>query len=258
MTRMTETATSDDAAPPAMSGAVDLLNANKYLAHKRTLDFILAVLLSILTFPLMLLAMALVKLSSRGPAIYRQTRVGRHGRHFTIYKIRSMARDSERLTGAQWATPHDPRVTPVGAILRVTHVDELPQLWNVLRGEMSLVGPRPERPEFVGPLEQAVPHYGDRLLVLPGVTGLAQVQLPPDSDLHSVRRKLACDLYYVQRVNLWLDLRIILGTAIGVLGIPFLLTGKLLRIPGGSTAEEAYRDLSAKAKVIAVVRIQSA
>jgi len=256
--KMTEPSTSDVAAAPPMAGVVDLLNANRYLSYKPGLDFILAVLLFILTLPLMLLAMALVKLTSRGPAIYRQTRVGRHSRHFTIYKIRSMVRDSERLTGAQWATPRDPRVTPVGAILRVTHIDELPQLWNVLRGEMSLVGPRPERPEFVGPFEQAVPHYGDRHLVLPGVTGLAQVQLPPDFDLHSVRRKLACDLYYVQRANLWLDLRIILGTAAGVVGIPFNLTGKFLRIPDGSTAEEAYRDLSAKAKVIAVVQMQSA
>ncbi len=258
MTRVIEPSTSDDGASPEIAGIVDLLKANRYVTHKRTLDFILAALLFILTFPLMLVAMALVKLTSRGPAIYRQTRVGHLGRHFTIYKIRSMVRDSERLTGAQWAIPRDPRVTPVGSLLRVTHVDELPQLWNVLRGEMSLVGPRPERPEFVGTLEQAVPHYGDRLLVLPGVTGLAQVQLPPDIDLHSVRHKLACDLYYVQRISLGLDLRIIVGTAIGVMGIPFSVTGKLLRIPSGSTAERAYRDLSAKAKMIAVVQMQSA
>src|SRR5439155_12868491 len=120
-----------------------------------------------------LLSMLLVKLTSRGPALYTQTRLGRNGRPFTIYKLRTMQHRCESLTGARWSTPGDPRITPVGRFLRKTHLDELPQLWNVLRGDMALVGPRPERPEFVPQLEQAVPHYRDRLLVRPGVSGLA-------------------------------------------------------------------------------------
>src|SRR5262249_17904057 len=143
---------------------------------------------------LILYAMALVRLTSRGSAIYRQTRLGLNGRPFTIYKIRTMYHDSERLTGPQWSRPGDPRVTPIGRILRATHIDELPQLWNVLRGEMSLVGPRPERPELAAGLERELPSYRDRLAVRPGVTGLAQVQLPPDTDVESVRRKLAYDI----------------------------------------------------------------
>ena len=105
-------------------------------------------------------------------------RLGKNGRPFRLHKIRTMRHDCEKATGPRWAVPGDPRITPLGRFLRQTHLDELPQLWNVLRGEMSLVGPRPERPEFVPDLEQAIPHYRDRLLVRPGVTGLAQVQLP--------------------------------------------------------------------------------
>src|SRR5262249_30634369 len=154
---------------------------------------------------------------------------------------------SERGTGAIWSTPGDSRVTPLGRILRETHIDELPQLWNVIRGDMSLVGPRPERPEFVTQFEKAFPCYQDRLLVRPGVTGLAQVQLPPDVDLESVRAKLACDLCYLHQMSGWLDLRILLCTCCSAVGIPFTLSGRLLRIPQGSTVEEVYRDLSAKA-----------
>lgn len=231
----------------APAKVIKLPDSSWYLPCKVAADFILAVLLFILTLPLMILAMALVKLTSRGPFIYSQVRVGRDRRTFTIYKIRTMEHDCERLTGAIWSTRHDPRITPIGRFLRFTHLDELPQLWNILRGEMSLVGPRPERPEFVVQLERAIPCYGDRLLVRPGVTGLAQVQLPPDTDLNSVRRKLACDLYYVQRVSPGLDLRILLGTVSGLVGIPFAVPRTLLRIPSGATVEEAYRDLSARA-----------
>jgi lipopolysaccharide/colanic/teichoic acid biosynthesis glycosyltransferase len=242
--------------PPAPAGAIELPDSSWYMACQAAADFLLAVLLFILTLPLMILAMTLVKLTSSGPAIYSQTRVGRHGRLFTIYKIRTMVQDSERLTGPRWTAPGDPRITWVGRFLRRTHLDELPQLWNVLRGEMSLVGPRPERPEFVDQLERAIPCYRDRLLVRPGVTGLAQVQLPPDTDLDSVRRKLACDLYYVQRVSLWLDLRILLSTVSGMLGIPFAVPRTLLRIPSGSAVDEAYRELSVK--IMPVSPVQSA
>jgi lipopolysaccharide/colanic/teichoic acid biosynthesis glycosyltransferase len=240
----------------APSSAGDPGNSHGYPACKSAVDAILAVGLFILTLPFMVVAMVLMKLTSRGPAIYRQTRVGHRGRLFTIYKIRTMVQDSERLTGPRWSLPGDPRVTPVGRFLRATHLDELPQLWNVLRGEMSLVGPRPERPEFVAQFERVIPCYRDRLLVRPGVTGLAQVQLPPDTDLNSVFSKLACDLYYVQRIGPWLDLRIILSTASAVVGIPFAVPRTLLRIPSGSAVDAAYRDLSAKANP--VLQMQSA
>src|SRR5947209_15123867 len=123
-----------------------------------------------------------------------------------MYKIRSMAHDCERLTGARWATRQDPRVTPVGRFLRKTKIDELPQLWNVLRGEMSLIGPRPERPEFSQNLAACVERYLERVSIRPGMTGLAQISLPPDTDLESVMRKLKYDLCYIDHLSLWLDL----------------------------------------------------
>src|SRR3954471_12705663 len=148
-----------------------------YPACKRAVEFTAALALLALTAPLLLLAALLIKLTSRGPAFYTQTRVGLGGRPFTIYKLRTMIHKAESLTGPRWSLPGDPRVTRFGQFLRLTHLDELPQLWNVLRGDMSLIGPRPERPEFVPELEQALPGYRKRLAVRPGVTGLAQVQL---------------------------------------------------------------------------------
>ena len=201
-----------------------------YEAVKPRVEFLLAVVMLLLTSPLILVAMVLVKLSSRGPAIYRQRRLGLGGRTFTIYKIRTMYEDSER-DGPTWAVPGDPRVTPVGGVLRLTHLDELPQLINVLMGEMSLVGPRPERPEFVAELERGLPGYRRRLEVRPGVTGLAQVQQPPDTDLASVRRKLNYDLCYVDRLGPWLDARLIAGTALKCLGVPFSWIGWILQLP---------------------------
>src|SRR5439155_655859 len=179
-----------------------------YLASKRALDLVVTLMLAVPAAALILLSALLVKLTTRGPAFYSQIRLGQGGRPFRLYKIRTMIIDAEK-DGACWSRPDDSRITPVGHFLRATHLDELPQLWNVLLGDMSLVGPRPERPEFVPSLEQAVPRYHDRLLIRPGLTGLAQLQLPPDTDLESVRRKLACDLYYVQHLGLWLDLRLI-------------------------------------------------
>jgi lipopolysaccharide/colanic/teichoic acid biosynthesis glycosyltransferase len=221
-----------------------------YPPWKAATEWVLACVLLVLTAPLILAVMVLVRLTSRGPGIYRQTRLGLEGRRYRIYKIRTMRHDCERLTGPQWSTPGDARITPIGRILRVTHIDELPQLWNVLRGEMSLVGPRPERPEIAVGLEQVLPRYRDRLLVRPGVTGLAQVQLPPDTDIESVRRKLACDLYYIRHVSLWLDLRIMMGTVLGILGTPWVVTRQLLRIPDVDIAETAYRDLSNKMDIL--------
>lgn len=218
-----------------------------YPSLKSGLDRAGALVLLILTIPMMALAMVLTRVTSRGPAIYRQERVGLNGRRFMIYKIRTMVVDAELRIGPQWSTQNDPRITPLGRFLRKTHLDELPQLWNILRGEMSLVGPRPERPEFVVQLERAIPRYSDRLLVRPGLTGLAQVQLPPDSDLASVRRKLACDLYYAQRLTLWLDLRILLSTASHVAGIPFSVPRAILGVPSGEAVEEAYQRLATSA-----------
>ncbi len=207
-------------------------------------EWCLACVMLVGATPVILLAAVLVRLTSRGPAFYSQQRLGKHGRVFTIYKLRTMIHECERLTGPCWATPADPRVTPVGRILRRTHLDELPQLLNVLRGEMSLVGPRPERPEIVGSLEEHVPHYGQRLLVRPGLTGLAQVQLQPDTDLASVRAKLAHDLYYVQHLSLTLDARILLSTACYLAGIPFVTSQTFCRVPAGRSVELAYQRLT--------------
>ena len=218
-------------------------SARAYLVAKMVFDFITALALLILTGPLILGAMLLVKLTSPGPMLYTQTRLGRRGRPFTIYKIRTMMHDCEKASGARWSTPGDPRVTPVGAFLRKTHLDELPQLWNVLRGDMSLIGPRPERPEFAPRLEQAVPHYRQRLAVRPGVTGLAQVQLPPDSDLASVRIKTAYDLHYIRTIGVLLDVRIAWATLFKLLGLPYGRLRTLLLLPPRSVIEEGYRRL---------------
>jgi len=213
-------------------------NRPRYALLKVILDYGVASVLLIITTPLLLLLMALVRLTSRGPAIYTQERLGCDGRPFTLYKIRTMVQDSERLTGPVWCVPGDPRVTPIGRVLRATHLDELPQLWNVLRGELSLIGPRPERPTIAAELERAIPDYRERLRVRPGVTGLAQVQQEPDTDLNSVRRKLFFDLHYVQHVNLWLDLRILVSTGFYVAGVPADFVGRVFRFPKPAVVED--------------------
>lgn len=209
---------------------------------KRGLDFALATVLLILTAPVILFALLLVRLTSRGFPLYTQTRLGLGGRPYTIFKIRSMFVDCERLTGPRWSTPKDPRVTPLGRLLRATHIDELPQLWNVIRGDMSLVGPRPERPEIIVGLELAIPYYGERLRVRPGVTGLAQVNLPPDTDLEGVERKLAYDLYYGERATLGMDIRIIIATALAIFSVPAKVSCMLLGLPASDVVEPAYRE----------------
>jgi lipopolysaccharide/colanic/teichoic acid biosynthesis glycosyltransferase len=133
-------------------------------------------------------------------------------------KIRSMAHNVEAKSGAVWSQPNDPRITRFGRFLRESHLDELPQLLNVVKGEMSLIGPRPERPEIVAQIERSLPRYRERLQVRPGITGLAQMQLPPDSNLASVRRKLAYDIQYVHEIGPWLDLRISVSTVLYLVG----------------------------------------
>ena len=231
---------------PAARPVVVPLHGRWYLPCKHALDFVAALALGVLALPLIAAAALVVKLTSNGPAFYTQVRVGRGGRLFTIYKIRSMIHNCESLTGPRWSMPGDPRVTWFGWLLRTSHLDELPQLLNVLCGHMSLIGPRPERPEFLPELERELPAYTQRLTVRPGVTGLAQVRLPADTDLGSVRRKLAHDLYYVRHVHPWLDLRLLVCTAFYAVGAPFSLVGRLLRIPRSDVVERAMQSLVAE------------
>ena len=191
-----------------------------YAVGKVLLDYTIAVLALPIALPLIALAAIAIRLTSAGPAFYLQTRVGLNGRLFNIIKLRTMYHDCEKRSGIKWAGKHDDRITPLGKFLRKTHVDELPQLINVLLGHMSLVGPRPERPEVIKAkgLEQLVPGYKLRLRVKPGVTGLAQVQLPADSDITSVRYKIVHDLYYVQHQGAFFDLRLIAATVAKAIG----------------------------------------
>jgi lipopolysaccharide/colanic/teichoic acid biosynthesis glycosyltransferase len=224
-----------EAAPPAP--LVPSRAQRWYAPLRRALDFTAALTLLALSSPVLLLAAFAVRLSSRGPAFYTQVRTGRGGRVFTIYKIRTMVDNCESLTGPRWTMPGDPRVTPVGWLLRRTHLDELPQLLNVLKGEMSLIGPRPERPEFVAALERVVPGYPARHHVLPGITGLAQVQLPPDTDIDSVRRKVLYDVYFIRHGSPLLDLRIALCTALHMGGISFAVLRSLRLVPAPDRIE---------------------
>jgi len=166
----------------------------------------------IVASPLMLLTAVAVRLSSPGPALYRQVRVGRDGQPFTLYKFRSMCPDAEAGTGAVWAARDDPRVTPVGRIIRKIRFDELPQLFNVLKGEMSIVGPRPERPEFVEALSAQIPYYRQRHCVRPGITGWAQINYKYGDTLEDTIAKLEYDLFYIKNMSVTLDIYIIFHT----------------------------------------------
>jgi len=182
------------------------------VAMKRVLDVSAAGVGMVLAAPLMLAVATLIKLVSRGPALYRQQRVGEHGQVFTLYKFRSMRTDAEANTGAVWARDNDDRIIPGGKFIRKTRLDELPQLWNVLRGNMSFVGPRPERPEFVGELTRAIPFYGQRHVVKPGITGWAQVRYSYGSTVDDAMEKLQYDLFYIKNLTVALDLFIIFLT----------------------------------------------
>lgn len=190
-----------------------------YLRGSRWFHRLVAAILLIPALPIIGFLVLLVRLTSRGPGLYRQTRVGIHGLIYTMYKIRTMRIDAE-CDGPQWTRVNDPRITIIGRLLRRSHLDELPQLINVLRGEMTLMGPRPERPKLIHVLAKSIPGYLDRLAVTPGITGLAQINLPPDSDLDSVRRKLRLDLQYIRTATLWMEIRIFIWTGLRLLGIP--------------------------------------
>lgn len=185
---------------------------------KRAFDICFALILLTAASPILLLAVLCVRLESPGPAIYRQKRVGLHGDEFTLYKIRSMRLDAEK-NGAVWASRNDPRVTRVGRFIRKTRIDELPQLVNVLRGDMSLVGPRPERMDFVRELAEKLPYYDVRHSVRPGITGWAQVCYPYGASFEDSRLKLEYDLYYIKHLSLMLEAKILLKT-IGVILFP--------------------------------------
>lgn len=201
---------------------------NRCLWLPRVIDLVLATLLLVPGLPTIGFLVLLVRLTSRGPGIYRQIRVGKQGRTFRMYKVRTMRQDAEGGEGAVWAKKDDPRVTPVGRVLRNLHLDEFPQLFNVLKGDMSLIGPRPERPEFVHVLAKKIPGYLNRLAVRPGITGLAQVNLEPDTDAESVRQKLALDIEYIRHGSVSLDLRVLLCTLIHMLGVSGLRSVRLL------------------------------
>jgi sugar transferase (PEP-CTERM system associated) len=186
-------------------------------AAKRAFDICLSAIGLLLAWPLMLLTALAIKITSPGPVLYHQQRVGLRNRVFTIHKFRSMRVDAERETGAVWAGASDSRVTPIGGFLRRTRLDELPQIWNVLRGDMSIVGPRPERPEFVSSLERDIPFYGQRHTVRPGLTGWAQVRYTYGATVEDALEKLQYDLFYIKHMSVALDLFIVAKTVKTVL-----------------------------------------
>jgi sugar transferase (PEP-CTERM system associated) len=187
------------------------------VAAKRAMDLVGATLGLLLALPVMFVVMLLVRCTSRGPVLYRQRRIGQHGRVFTLRKFRSMREDAEAGTGAVWAGTHDDRVTPIGRFLRRSHLDELPQLWNILIGDMSLVGPRPERPEFVKDLTRTIAFYGQRHVVKPGLTGWAQVSYPYGASVDDSMRKLQYDLFYIKHLSIIGDVYVLLLTVKNVL-----------------------------------------
>jgi len=203
-----------DALPPAANaGAAPRLPVQSALdaAFCRAGDILLSLALLLFTLPLMLLTALLIRFDSPGPVFYRQQRVGLRGRLFTLFKFRSMCVNAEA-RGPVWAASRDPRVTRVGTVIRLTRIDELPQLVNVLRGEMSLIGPRPERPHFVRQLADAIPLYSERAAVRPGLTGWAQINYPYGASVEDARVKLSYDLYYVKHRSVKLAVLILFST----------------------------------------------
>ena len=185
---------------------------------KRALDVLISLLLLIPAAPIMLLTAIIVRLESPGPVIYKQDRVGLFEKEFTVYKFRSMRADAEK-NGAVWASAHDARVTKFGKFIRKVRIDELPQIWNILKGDMSFIGPRPERMAFVRQLKETIPYYSLRHTVKPGLTGWAQVCYPYGASEEDARRKLEYDLYYIKNMSILLDINIVFKT-VGVVLFP--------------------------------------
>ncbi len=183
---------------------------------KRLFDIVVSLFILIPFFPCWVLVGLLVKLTDRGPAVYSQERIGQNGKPFVMHKFRSMYTDAEAKSGPQWATDNDPRITPFGRFMRKTRLDEIPQMWNVLKGEMSFVGPRPERQHFIDMLSKEIPWYVKRLKMKPGVTGWAQVKHKYDETIEDVKTKVMYDLYYFENMSILLDLKIIIQTVMVV------------------------------------------
>lgn len=190
----------------------------RYAEFKRALDILFALPGLVVAAPVIAVLAALVKLTSRGPAFYKQDRVGKDGRVFKMIKLRTMRANAEAKSGPVWSLKNDPRETWLGRFLRRTHLDELPQLWNVLKGDMSLVGPRPERPFFVEKFGKEIPNYGERHAVRPGITGWAQVNNGYDASVDDVRRKVHYDREYIEQMGWGIDFRIMLATAARMIG----------------------------------------
>ena len=191
--------------------------SNVFRLVRRWLSIAISLIGLVVALPLFPLIMLAIRLDSKGSVFYRQTRVGKGGRLFSVVKFRTMREDAEALNGPQWAGDHDPRVTRVGRFLRASRLDEIPQLWSVLKGEMAFVGPRPERPEFVEGLSKQIPYYGVRHMVRPGLTGWAQVKYKYGSTVEDAREKLQYDLFYIKNVSIGLDLVIMFLTVKTVL-----------------------------------------
>lgn len=221
-----------------------------YLTKRRIGTRLLGLLLLAAAAPILAFLALAIRLTSPGPVLFRQIRVGKDGRLFTMLKLRSMIDGAERLQPATWTRTADPRITALGRYLRLWHLDELPQLVNVVRGEMALVGPRPERPEIAAELSRLVDGYEQRHRVLPGIVGLAQINLPPDCSLDCVRRKLRLDLEYLRTAGPGLDLRMIAWSCARLAGVPFEIATTGLGLArdtgegvagGGCTSGEAVR-----------------
>jgi len=197
------------------SQGFSLMGSAFSLRLKRLVDIVLSLFLLIVSSPVMLIAYSCVRLTSKGGAIFSQARVGLNGKEFKIYKLRTMYQHAES-EGAKWAAEGDPRITKIGDFLRRSRIDELPQCWNVLKGEMSFIGPRPERPEFTKKLAEEIPYYELRHLVKPGLSGWAQVMYPYGASVHDALKKLEYDLYYIKHQSFLLDLNIMLRTVMVV------------------------------------------
>lgn len=207
----------DELHPSALIFAEGFRLAPLSLLVRRVVSTVVSLALLAVVLPLLPIIAIAIKLSSPGSVLFRQLRVGRNGHTFTIYKFRTMRQDAEAKTGATWAGDADPRITRVGRWLRSTRLDEIPQLWNVLKGDMGFVGPRPERPEFVQWLQEAIPYYSMRHIIRPGLTGWAQVRYEYGASLEQAKEKLRYDLYYVKHISLSFDLWILFETVRTVL-----------------------------------------